>query len=156
MCLLRGTSLSFKYSLILVLISQVSPCENYGGQSDTGRGFSPSNSVFPCQYHSIIAPYSSSSTCDSYQKDKRAKPGDLPKRNVLSEIGKQWVEKYFHFFFARSFNLLVEYVILTMALYSHTIWQVKCFVHVADFSFDIPKPDSGCSGGKRSNISNKL
>jgi hypothetical protein len=34
-------------------------------------------SGFPCQYHSTKAPYSSSSTCCRYQKDKRAKPGNL-------------------------------------------------------------------------------
>ena len=31
----------------------------YGGNSSDGKGISPSTSVFPCQYHSTIAPYSS-------------------------------------------------------------------------------------------------
>jgi hypothetical protein len=39
--------------------SQVGPCQIYGAISDIVRGFSPSTSVFPCQYHSTIAPFSS-------------------------------------------------------------------------------------------------
>jgi hypothetical protein len=47
------------------------------------------------------APYSSSSsTCCSYQKDKQAMPGSLPKKNALSKIEEQRMEKYSHFFFS--------------------------------------------------------
>jgi hypothetical protein len=59
--------------------SQVSACDICGGQSGTGSGFSPSTSIFHCQYYSTKATNSSSSTCCSYQ-DKRAKPGNTAKK----------------------------------------------------------------------------
>jgi hypothetical protein len=75
--------------------SHVRPRQIHGGQSGTGTGFSPSTSVFPCQYHSINAPHSSSSTRCYYHKYKWAKPGDLPKGIALSEIVKHWIESTF-------------------------------------------------------------
>jgi hypothetical protein len=71
-CLLRGTHLDFKGSSILPVI------------------------LFPCRCHSANVPYSSSFACCSCRRDKRAKPKDLPKSNVLPEIGKHWTEPYFH------------------------------------------------------------
>ena len=38
--------------------SQDSPCWHCGEQSGTGTGFALRTSVFSCQYHSTIAPYS--------------------------------------------------------------------------------------------------
>ena len=38
-----------------------SPCETFGGRNGIGTGFCPSTSVPPHQYHSTIAPHSSSS-----------------------------------------------------------------------------------------------
>jgi len=48
------------------------PCEICGGQSGTCRYSRLDTSSFPCQYHSTNAKHSSS-TCCSYQTDKRAK-----------------------------------------------------------------------------------
>jgi len=55
--------------------------------------FSPV-SIIPPVLHTHLP-----STCCSYQKDKREKPGNLPRSNDLSENGKHWIEKYFHLVF---------------------------------------------------------
>ena len=52
-----------------------------------GTGFSPSNFVSACLNSCTNALNSSSSTRCSYQKDKWAKSGNLPKICALPEIG---------------------------------------------------------------------
>jgi hypothetical protein len=76
--------------------SQVSPCEICGGHRGTVTGFSPRTSVFPCQYHAIIFPHSSSSACCSYRQYKRAKSGKFPKSNSLSAMAERGTDKCRH------------------------------------------------------------
>jgi len=81
--------------------SKVSPCGICGGRSGIEKGVSPSTVVLSCQYQSTSAPHSSSSTCCSYQKGKRANPDYLTNRNVLSIAGGGGAPKkgFFFFFF---------------------------------------------------------
>ena len=50
----------------------------------------------PVQYNSTHAPYSTS-TCCSYQQDKRAKSGNLPKSHAVTEIVEHWEENCLRF-----------------------------------------------------------
>ena len=47
------------------------------------------------------------SECCLYQKDERAKPENLTKRNTRSEIREHWIEMYFYFLFHISNGQLV-------------------------------------------------
>lgn len=73
--------------LYISAFQRSSPREVCGGKSGIGTRFSPITSFLPCRYHSTNSPQSSSSTCSSYQKDKREKPGNLPKNNGIWEVG---------------------------------------------------------------------
>ena len=83
------------------LRSQVSPCEILDGQSGTLPGLSPIISVLVSQYQSKNAPYSSSSTCQSYQMTNGTKPGNRPqiqcpfkKKTALDrKIFSHWILK---------------------------------------------------------------
>ena len=66
--------------------SQVSPCGIYGGRSGDRRGFYPGNKVVLCHCHCTNASHSSWSTRLSNQRDKWAKPGNLPEISAVSEI----------------------------------------------------------------------
>jgi len=50
--------------------------------------YSASTSGFLCQEHSTIAPYSCSSTCSSYRKDKWVKPGNSQKALPFRKSGR--------------------------------------------------------------------
>jgi len=74
--------------------SQISMFEICVGQSGTGSCFSPSTWVLLYQSHSTSAPYSYLFPFCSYQKDKRALTGNLPKQNMAEyEIWERFVEK---------------------------------------------------------------
>jgi hypothetical protein len=76
--------------------SHVSLCEILGTQDRKGKVFSPSILVFSCQVHPINAPYPSSATPTRRNNEQSLR--NFKNRSALSEIGKHWIERYFHFF----------------------------------------------------------
>jgi hypothetical protein len=70
------------------------------GRSGTESGlFSPSASVCTSQYHFTNVPYSLSSNCCSYRKEKRANHGTLSKSNAMARIGERSIENLLHLVF---------------------------------------------------------
>ena len=63
--------------------------------------FVSSTSVFTSQCHYTSSPYSSSSICCSYQRDKRPKPRNVPESNVLPKIAERWKENTLNFAFMK-------------------------------------------------------
>ena len=89
--------------------SQARPCGICGGQSGIRKGFLPSTSGFPCRCNFTNASHWSSSICCFYRKDKRVKPGNLPKDKAVSEIMELWRKnKYFHLFPIFNLHLLYK------------------------------------------------
>ena len=75
---------------------QASQCQIFGRNNGTATRFFPSTWVFSCHYYSTSDRYSSSSTCNCYQKDKREKPVKLSNFNAVLQIREHWTEKYLH------------------------------------------------------------
>jgi hypothetical protein len=75
--------------------SQTNTYEFCGAESSTATGFSPSTSLFPFQYHSTSAPYSSSTT-RYFQQTKRRNQANNAKSNALFNIKEHRIEKNFH------------------------------------------------------------
>jgi len=74
--------------------SQASLCEICGGQSGPVAGFSPSSSVFLCQYHSSHAPIHIYLLLTA-----EGQTGEPSKQNkAVSEIGKHSMDKQFYIF----------------------------------------------------------
>ena len=100
-------------------------------------------------YYFTCTPCSWSSTCFSYQKDERVKPGNLPKWNHFAEIWEDLIEKHFHFFIVFKGWIFASISIstskyLTAFVTSHG--KIKPYLHRFK---TIESPDCPCGGGSQ-------
>ena len=97
-CLKWGQEASLR--LVTAGVPRSVLCKICGRQSGIGKGFAPSAACSHGQNLPTNVPYSSSPTSYSHHKYKRAKPGNLPKSKVVSEVLEHWVEdcQFFSYF----------------------------------------------------------
>jgi len=77
-------------------------------------------------------------------RDKQTRPGNLPKSHIISEIGDQWIQKYFHFLFfivkclLKSVRFLFTLIQLFISLYrmSHSL-PTRHFINNSNTNEDI-------------------
>ena len=94
-----------------------------GDQSGTWTGFSMSTLVFPCQYHATGAICSLSSTCNSYQKDKRQSVGTSKNQCCCGNRGAL-DRKVLSLFFVSKGASAIEYSLLSGPQVS---WSYSCY-----------------------------
>jgi hypothetical protein len=74
---------------------QISACQLCGGHCGTATGVSPCTSVFPVSINPLML-HTNLHVAFAGRTNGRSL-GTFQKTNIFAEIGKHWVESYFHF-----------------------------------------------------------